>query len=490
MVSKKSPSKNLKSQLLFGTLVTGTSLLAGFSFFVYAFGTEGTRFDLYEYCFSPKQLLNPKSKKRYCVSDKRYTGITWLVAKEYETSEDFKKVTFLKGIKADRPNTAYLGLTSTFFMFLAWISWKSTTFSYISSLHKLIREKELQIIQTATEYENELALFTLKEQNSLKEEVLREQRGHANRVYDDTPDWERQAQREQAIKQKLTEEKLYQLKHSQIDADTAENEKIKYEARLAALKAKDKCKDDPWEEDRETNNLNKESLKARLQEHEDGWLWELVQMKKPLWLIGGMGSGKSNFAASLVLCRNIYNGWPLVSICDPQYHQNSLKGKPWDYLRQLEHDVYGTYDDGSGFNWDSIQEAMEDCFTRWSTRTEKDTVIQSLWDEITNYEANVNITPVWARRINSDPRKANEAMILLGHGKSKAATGGGEGLKEMKEENSVFIRLGCTNQQTPTFKGKIEGWKNNEGEIVEEMKITYPKEWFNPASILEVLNQK
>ena len=486
----KSVTEKLKNTLRLNTIVTAFLVAAGLASFIFAFGTEGSQFDLYEYCFKPPQFTDPKSESEYCTLDKRYKGVTWIIASERESNPELNKATFIRGIKATKPYSGWYGLSSAGCFLLAYTIWSATTNYYVVLLHSTLREQEKRIIENAVIHKNGLDLLMRKEllEKELVEDV--QNRQQAERLYRKKSPTEKQVLAEQFLKQKELDELALHLKKSTIQAETAEQDKRKWEANLDALKAKAKAQDDLWGDGtpKEDEPLTKESLKKLLKSHEDGWLWELVCNRKPLWVIGAQGSFKSNFASCLVMCRYLFNGWKLASISDPQFHQNSKPGKPWEPLITLEPEVYGQTEDGSGFDWEGVGNAMESAFDRWSNRTESDPIIQSIWDEVTNYSSNVALTDKWALRLNSDPRKANEAIILLSHGKSKIATGGGDGLKETKEENSLFLRLGSRNDQSPTFKGRLEGWKDDNGELLEEKKVTIPKEWFNTVSISALLN--
>lgn len=486
-MSKTLVTKKIRNRLKLNAVLTLGLVLTGSVFFISAFATEGTRFDLYEFCFKPTNLKNPKSASKFCGKSQVYRGVTWLVAREYENSTDFKKVSLIRGLKADRPDTGWIGLISAFFFLGAWLTWKEATLTYTSELHKLIREKERDILEFALLSDKDFELIMRQTKLEAKYEAEIQDRTHADAISDLKPDWEKKALREKALEQQETASLERELHNETLRAETEEQRKIRYEAAVAALKAKSKIDNtDPWEEEKK-DILTKESLKLRLQEHEGGWLWELVDNKKPLWVVGGQGSWKSNFASTIAMCRYIFNGWKIVSITDPHMHQNRLKDAPWYNLIRLEPECYGQHEDGTGFNWESIEESIEACFKRWKERSLQSPIVVSIWDEVSSYSDNVNSSDGWALRINTDPRKANEAMILLAHGKTQRMTGGGKGTSEAKEENCIFLKLGSNNKGLPTFKGYLEGWKNEEGDIIEEMKITIPKDWFNPITIGELL---
>jgi hypothetical protein len=228
---------------------------------------------------------------------------------------------------------------------------------------------------------------------------------------------------------------------------------------------------------------NKEATKLelieKLKDHEEGWLYELCTGYKPLWILGDMGSWKSYCGATIALCRYYLNDWLLQSICDPHGHQN--KHESWKELLQLEPTCYG-----GNQNWEQINEGLKASFERWNTRTMKDAIITSIFDEVTNYskhDESKDSAKEFSSRAVSDPRKAAEGIIMIAHAFSNAATGGSEGYADARTGNSIQLRLTSTNKMTPTFKGKLTGFKDEDGNVLEDMPVTIPVSWFSPEKI-------
>jgi len=228
---------------------------------------------------------------------------------------------------------------------------------------------------------------------------------------------------------------------------------------------------------------NKDAAKAelieKLKDHEDGWLHELCTGYKPLWILGDMGSWKSYCGATIALCRYHLNGWQLQSICDPHGHQN--KHESWKELLALEPTCFG-----GNQNWGQINKGLIDAFERWNTRTMKDPIITSIFDEVTNYskhDESKDAAKDFSSRAVSDPRKAAEGIIMIAHAFSNAATGGSEGYADARTGNSIQLRLTSTNKMTPTFKGKLTGFKDEDGNVLEDMPVTIPVTWFTPEKI-------
>jgi hypothetical protein len=164
-------------------------------------------------------------------------------------------------------------------------------------------------------------------------------------------------------------------------------------------------------------------------------------------------------------------------------HQN--RSKAWKELISLEPKSYGANQD-----WNEVNAALNEAFKRWATREEdKDPTITTIWDEITNYSKHdecAKSASEFSGRAVSDPRKAAEGIILISHAFTNKTTGGSEGYAEAREGNSIQLRLTSTNKMKPTFKGKLTGFKNEDGEVLEELPISIPKDWFNPEMIAQM----
>jgi len=228
---------------------------------------------------------------------------------------------------------------------------------------------------------------------------------------------------------------------------------------------------------------NKEAAKTelieKLKDHEEGWLYELCTGYKPLWVLGDMGSWKSYCGATIALCRYYLNDWQLESITDPHGHQN--KHEAWKELLSLEPSCYG-----ANQNWVQINEGLKASFERWNTRTMKDHIITSIFDGVTNYskhDESKDAAKEFSSRAVSDPRKAAGGIIMIAHAFSNAATGGSEGYADARTGNSIQLRLTSTNKMTPTFKGKLTGFKDEDGNVLEDMPVTIPVSWFNPEKV-------
>ena len=227
------------------------------------------------------------------------------------------------------------------------------------------------------------------------------------------------------------------------------------------------------EEDRSLAAKKTKLLKL-IEEHEGGWIGQLLQ--KPLLLYGDMGAYKGYFVNFIALCRHHLRGHRIISIADPHFHQN--KDACWKCLINLGVPGYGANQD-----YFAIGAQLEAMYTRFATRTLKDEPLTSIWDEVTNYsceEGTIELSKKLIRKIVSDPRKAKESPILIAHDNTLVALGAGEGFSKARDRGIIQLELYSDSENRPLFKGLLSGIKNTEGEFVDAQKISIAADWIRP----------
>jgi hypothetical protein len=224
-----------------------------------------------------------------------------------------------------------------------------------------------------------------------------------------------------------------------------------------------------------------EQLTEQLKQHEDGWLWDIMTSTKPIWLIGGQGSGKSSLAAAIVLCRYHLLNQKLALICDAHGHKN--RPKAWKHLVPLECAMVGERN-----NYEAIAEGMDEAVQRWSDRTEDDAPIQSLWDELTQLSMQPecgNEVKKFVRHSLTDVRKANEFVICIAHAFTNAATGNAEGFKELRDQETIQIKRKSKNGRQPLPYAELSGVYDDNGDLLHQQSVTIP-EWIYPDKLVEL----
>ncbi len=268
--------------------------------------------------------------------------------------------------------------------------------------------------------------------------------------------------------------KEFELADSEMDKKIAENQRDKHKAdkesqKLLGLKNEDNQVLDS------TNKQLAVQLIKELKDYEDGWLWYLVESFTPIFIYGKAGSYKSYTAACITLLKHFLIDASVESIADTDYDQN--KKKSWKYITPLEPEIYG-----AGIDWDSYNEAYLAAIERSKTRTLEDTPIVSIWDELTNaknkFENAINVVPF----VIATPRKRNEHCIFISHELTQDCLGGCTGMSDAIKAQTYRLKLKTNAQGKPLFKGILEGLVDDDGNELEQHKVSLPK-WFRPELI-------
>lgn len=468
------------------TLVSGIFAIAGFSLLIPAFSLEGTKFDYQEFCFRPPVVHS--ADVQYCTGEKIRRGVAWRVALERATNQEFQsKVTLLSFIPAQNPNAGVYGLCGAAFFGAAFFFFKHGTEQLESNLDVVVGNKKALVLERALEQGKHLNIQALKV--SQEEEFVKEimNREHGDAMYSLMSDEERLfVGQKQAIHESSHTIKM-QLQTATIQAQIAEQLEKEARHKVEIEKLNRPAKTSKTSSvDADANDEVKQELVEKLKAHEDGWLYTVVHSNKPIFLIGSQGSWKSYFCATVALCRYYLKGQKIASIVDPHFNKNAEES--WKELLALEPEVYGGAQD-----WEEVNVGIQEGFNRWAKRTLKDEALTSIWDEATNWakhEECARSAEEFMGRVLSDPRKSNEGPLVITHAFSNAGTGGGGGFKEARDEGVIQVRLNSDNDQQPLFKGKLLGFKDEEGELIPELRITIPKEWFNPSAVRKMFEGK
>lgn len=220
-------------------------------------------------------------------------------------------------------------------------------------------------------------------------------------------------------------------------------------------------------------------LTENLKQHEGGWLWEVITSTKPVWIVGGQGSGKSSLAAAIVLCRHHLLGQKLKLICDAHGQKNRTKA--WKHLIPLECEVVGERN-----NYEALATAMDEAVQRWCLRTEDDGPIQSLWDELTQLSLQpecVDEVKKFVRHSLTDVRKSNEYLVCIAHAFTNAATGNAEGFKELRDQETIQIKRKSKNGRQPLPHAELSGMYDDGGSLILEQPVTIP-DWLYPDKLV------
>lgn len=206
-------------------------------------------------------------------------------------------------------------------------------------------------------------------------------------------------------------------------------------------------------------------------------LWRLIEesapeMKvvlkaKPLAVIGGMGSYKTNFVKWLCLLRILLLGHR-INVADPHAHYNS-----WP-------EQFAVY--GHRYDYGAIDARLR---RHLELRNREEYPITSVFDEMSNYHGNCD-TKLLEKIIGSavaDDRKSSQGTLTIAHALLKQffgnVSGGVTVVKEQWTKVFLYNKKNEVGDDEPQFKGHIQ--VGNGGEI----PITLFPEWMHPDFLLE-----
>lgn len=526
--------RQLKNKTKRNTWISVLCGVTAISFFIPAFASKGKIVDYVSVCFQPKEINDPyiykeKISKKFVVDSKgKYvlnkagkkkieTKITKVVvgkrfcneyntkkviasfaAEEIENSITFRtKVKVVGKIeKATNPHAGLFGIGSGLLLGVGSLIYWSATKDLENNQDSLIHVKRSKLIDEAFRIEQELDIKqheVITDAEFLKQGLSEEIR--FSYLGDDPLPTEEEITKNQELigKKELLRDTSIELELTEMKAVIAKKKKEECEALRDLNKInktiKDKIQDSHHTNDH-TNDHSKDQLIKQLKDHEDGWLWVLINSIKPLWVSGDMGSGKSTFATCIALCRHYLIDHKLVAIIDPEFNKNIKKA--WSYLSFLEPKVYGEVLDlkiNDRSEWIDVNQGLLDSLERWRIDDETTPLKTSIFDEVTQYESQKETKEAagsLAPLLISKPRKANEAVICIAHVITNKATGGSDGFAGAIKNGTFTIQLKTSNDAKPLFKGILEGYKNEEGDVQKDKQVTIPHEWFNPKSIKEM----
>lgn len=275
---------------------------------------------------------------------------------------------------------------------------------------------------------------------------------------------------------KTVAKKELELRFSESDKAISENEleAAKNYRDLAKIRDKQQSSTEPARNNAPLEQ-EKQSLVEALKSHEDGWLWYLVQSFTPIIIYGKAGSYKSYSAACVALLKHYLIDAKIQSIADVDFNQN--RNESWKYLNPLEPRIYG-----AGIDWEDYGNAYLDAIERSRTRTLNDSPIVSVWDELTNAKGKFENAPNIIPFVIATPRKRNEHCILISHGLTQDNLGGCESISDAIKTQTYRLNLKTNPVGQPLFKGTLNGLVDEDGEELEDKKITLPS-WFRPEII-------
>lgn len=481
--------KVFKRQNLAVSVISGISGFIGLSLLTYS--QTGTKYDMVEFCFKPHELTHIESAEKFCTNDKKYAiPIGYWNEERYTLSnprfqrDDIfilsEKAHKLGIIPASNPDAYKYALFS-----IPLLGAGAVLFSLRINRYKLEFPIYYESVKTdlnlnILEGEKDRSIHSHKsqvEEKYYKDELDKQDKDQ--RFMDLTPE-ERQAtiedaqlNYERASGQSTTQyDLMIQQLREQLAKSKAETVKHNLEEEKLMKKLQTvKGQTVDTNSNEKTNQLKKDLINA-LKQHENGWLWSIINNATPIWLIGRQGSGKTFTAASIALVRKHCLDASIYYLIDR--HAGSDNEKAWQYL----------YVDNKAISEEEIDQAFKNCVTRWKQRIldKVDSFEQIILDEFTHLKDLIGDSAAEFYKMHlSDTRKAKSMLVAISHTDTNSAYP--EGTKAMREAGTILIKKFSKNGRKPLSKIEItRGYFDNNGDEIKDFQGTIPI-WFSPDKL-------
>lgn len=292
---------------------------------------------------------------------------------------------------------------------------------------------------------------------------------------------------DEAVRQREIQFYAHTHKVSQYDAEIAANQEKAAKARKEVRKAE---KDIKRDENFATSDVTKieqedeakKSLISLIKEHEDGWMWQMLDNKSPVWITGRQGSGKSHLMSAMAYCRFKLLGIPVRHVIDE--HGAGINKELW---KLIEPDMVSYHEESYGMMISSLNQITSDWLSEIKMGNNPD--YQIVIDEFTNLRREEKCgesADKFYRDSLTNVRKANSWVIGVTHNDTNECYP--QGTKVQRDNETVLIRKKSKNGKTPLPEATIErGFYDEQGEHIENKKVTIP-EWFTIDRLMKHLS--
>ncbi|MFM6080101.1 MAG: hypothetical protein ACKPCI_16595, partial [Dolichospermum sp.] len=355
-------NQKLTKQRRSSSLLIAILLLAGFVSSVPMF-SDSIKHDETLYC-NIKSSCRPSQIKR---------GVSFLIDRERRNQLFDNSIKVVKILPPEDSTAVNYGLLSSLFLLGAFGASKALTDYQEKSIHGQFKLLKIKALENDLLEQNHLDLFgfTKSNQAEITKQVIARQTQET--IQQLKSEGELQLDHLNGQLQGQLSLKSHQLQLSELDKETAKNnlETLETQRKIDKLSGKSIKDDQPK---LSPDEQLKTSLIDALKNHEDGYLWTIINSLKPLWLIGNQGSGKTYTASSIALIRKYCLYAPIEYLIDR--HATGDNADVWKFLKpQNIAEIEG-----------DITTAMQESCLSWQQRIKQKptTKNQIIIDEFTN----------------------------------------------------------------------------------------------------------
>ncbi|MFM6254885.1 MAG: hypothetical protein ACKPEQ_38095, partial [Dolichospermum sp.] len=383
-----------------------------------------------------------------------------------------------KILPPEDPTAVSYGLLSSLFLLSAFGASKALTSYQEQSIHVQFKSLKIRALENDLIEQTHIDLFrfTKSNQAEITKQVIARQTQET--IQQLKSDGEIQLDHLNGQLQGQLSLKSHQLQLSELDKETAKNnlETLETQRKIEKLSGKAKADDQPkLSPDEQLKNILIEQLKN----HEDGYLWTIINSLKPLWLIGNQGSGKTYTAGAIALIRKYCLYAPIEYLIDR--HATGDNASVWKFLQPKM----------TAESEENIAAAMEDNIIFWGNRIKQkpNDKLQVIIDEFTNLRGLIgDLADTWFKLSLTDTRKAKCYLLGITHNDTNSSFA--EGTKDTRKAGMILIQKFSANGETPLPRVVVKyGLVDGDGNNLEDVEKTIP-DWFYPQKIYDHFNGK
>ncbi|MFM6221703.1 MAG: hypothetical protein ACKPDM_15360, partial [Dolichospermum sp.] len=229
-------------------------------------------------------------------------GVSFLIDRERRNQLFDNNIKIIKILPNEDPSAIVFGIISSAFLLGAYGVSKALTNHQEKLIHAQFKQLKIDALENDLLESTHIDLFNFSQQSQseITKQVIARQTQETIQAM--KSDGELQLDHLNGQLQGQLSLKGHQLQLSELEKETAKNnlETLETQRKIDKLSGKSIKDDQPK---LSPDEQLKTSLIDALKNHEDGYLWDIIINRKPLWIIGGMGSGKTWTSCTFSLLR-------------------------------------------------------------------------------------------------------------------------------------------------------------------------------------------
>jgi hypothetical protein len=452
-------NQRLSKQRKATSALVGVLLTAGFISAIPMF-SDAIKHEETIFCYA-KKPCKPANYKR---------GISFLIDRERRNQVFNENIKIKQILPPEDSSYGLMGVVSSVFFLSAYATSKALTNYQEKSIHSQFKLLKIKALENDLLESIHIDLFSFAKQNEgeiIKQGIAREVSARLASMKSKN---ELELDHLNGRLQGQLALKKHTLTLSEMDKETAKNE-------LELLETQKKI--EKLNGTLSPENNPKTDLINALKAHEGGWLWDIINSLKPLWLIGNQGSGKTYTASAIALIRKYCLFAPIHYLIDR--HATGDNSEAWKYLK-ANHTAESEGD---------IASALEESILYWGNRIKSKPADKSqiIIDEFTNLRGLIGEGADNFFKLSlSDTRKAKCYLLGITHNDTNSSFA--EGTKDTRRAGMILIQKFSANGETPLPRVVVRhGLVDSAGNNLEDVEKTLPA-WLHPEKIYQHFNSK